>query len=59
MRKFGYDNKLKLEKPEQQPKTNQIHKKKRNVIWYNSPFSNSVKLFSKQLSKTSNFERKK
>ena len=43
MKKCGYDNKLKFEKPEQQPKNNQKHKRKRNVIWYNPPFSNSVK----------------
>ena len=43
MKKCGYDNKLKFEKHEQQPKTNQKHKRKRNVIWYNPPFSNSVK----------------
>ena len=42
MKKCGYDNKLKFEKPEQQP-NNQKHKRKRNVIWYNPPFSNSVK----------------
>ena len=43
MWKCGYDNKLKFEKPEQQPKTNQKHKRKKNVILYNPPFSNSVK----------------
>ena len=43
MKKCGYDNKLKFEKPEQQPKTNQKNKRKRNLIWYNPPFSNSVK----------------
>ena len=41
--KCGYDNKLKFEKPEHKTKTNQKHKRKRNLIWYNPPFSNSVK----------------
>ena len=43
MKKCGYDNKLKFEKPKQQPKTNQKHKRKINLIWYNPPFSNLVK----------------
>merc|ERR1712240_404487 len=43
MKKCGYDNKLKFEKPEQQPNSNQTNRRKRNVIWYNPPFSNSVK----------------
>ena len=42
MKNYGSDNKLKFEKPQQQPKTYQKHK--RNAIWYNPSFSNSVKI---------------
>ena len=43
MKKCGQDNKPKFKNSEQQPKSNQKHRKKRNVIWYNPPFSNSLK----------------
>ena len=43
MKKCGYDNKLKFEKPEQHPKSNQKYIRKRNVISYNPPLSNSIK----------------
>ena len=43
MKKCGYNNKLKYEDSVQKPKNNPKHKRKRNIIWYNPPFSNSVK----------------
>ena len=43
MKKCGYDDKLKYENYMQKPKNNQKKKRKTNIIWYNPPFSNSVK----------------
>ena len=43
MKKCGYDDKLKYENYMQKPKNNPKQKRKRNIIWYNPPFSNSVK----------------
>ena len=43
MKKCGYNDKLKYEDSVQKPKNNSKHKRKRNIIWYNPPFSNSVK----------------
>ena len=42
-KKCGYGNKLIFEKPKQQPNSNQKNRRERNIIWYNPPFSNSVK----------------
>jgi len=42
MKKFGYDDKLKYENSMQKPKSNPKQKRKRNIIWYNPPFSSSV-----------------
>ena len=43
MKKCGYNDKLNFEKPEQKNKTKNKNKRKRKIIWYNPPFSSSVK----------------
>ena len=39
LRKSGYNEKLKYQKPNQTPKTRQ---RKRNIVWFNPPFSSNV-----------------
>ena len=43
MKKCGYNGELSFETTEQKTETNNKNKRKRNIMWYNPPFSNSVK----------------
>jgi len=43
MEKCGYKEKLHYKNSEQKSQNTSKRKRKRNIIWYNPPFSNSVK----------------